>query len=189
MERLQRLFVGVPVPEGAKEHIRRAQAVLPTTGGLRLLPEEQWHVTLAFLGEVDRAIGAEAKSIVEALPASMGGESELEGFLMLPSARRARVVALAVRDDGGIWADLYESVISSFEIAGIMRREKRPFRPHLTVARMKVPGVVVPKAEPGRTRFAVESVCLYASELGREGARYIVVARSVLDQRRYKAEA
>jgi 2'-5' RNA ligase len=66
------------------------------------------------------------------------------------------------------------------EGAGVMCREKRPFRAHVTVARLRVPGAVQPMAESGQARFAVESVCLYRSEVKREGAVYTVVACTAL---------
>jgi 2'-5' RNA ligase len=180
----ERLFIGVPLPEGLKGFVREAQAVLPRVGALRLLPEEQWHVTIAFLGEVDRATGLVARRILEAVRSGMGGGAWLGGFLMLPSQTNARVVALEIDDDKGAFADLYEVIMTSLETAEVMEREKRPFRPHLTVARMKTPGRVRPRSEVDRVRYAVESVCLYKSELRREGATYTVLARRVFDLRK-----
>ena len=103
---------------------------------------------------------------------------------MLPSPAKARVVALAIDDDHQSFGELYEVIMTSLETADVMEREKRPFRPHLTVARMKVPGRVRPRSEIDRVRYAVESVCLYKSELRREGATYTVLARRVFDLRK-----
>ena len=180
----ERLFIGVPLPESLKGFVREAQAALPRISGLRLLPEEQWHVTLAFLGEVDQATALVARRIVEAVPSAMGGGAWLGGFLMLPSATKARVAALEIDDDRGVFADLYEVVMTSLETAEVLEREKRPFRPHLTVARMRTPGRVRPRSEIERVRYAIDSVCLYRSELRREGATYTVLARRVFDIRR-----
>jgi RNA 2',3'-cyclic 3'-phosphodiesterase len=180
----ERLFVGVPLPEGLKALVREAQQALPRTNGLRLLPETQWHVTLAFLGEVEPDAGFVARKIVEAVPPEMGGTCRLGGLLMLPSAGKARVAALAIDDYEGAFAQLYEVIMSSLETAGVMEREKRPFRPHLTVARVRTPGPVRPRSDVEPVRFAVESVCLYKSELRREGAVYTVLARRVFNKRR-----
>jgi 2'-5' RNA ligase len=103
---------------------------------------------------------------------------------MLPSTARARVVTLAVDDYEGVFVRLYEVVMNSLEVAGVMEREKRPFRPHLTVARMRTPGAVRPRFDVRPARFPVESVCLYRSELRREGAVYTVVAQRVFNKRR-----
>lgn len=180
----ERLFIAVPLPERLRAFVREAQGALPRVNGLRLLGESQWHVTLAFLGEVEEDAGFAARKIVEAVPPELGGDCRLGGFLMLPSAARARVVTLAVDDYEGAFARLYEVVMDSLEVAGVMQREKRAFRPHLTVARMRVPGPVQPRFDARPAPFGVESLCLYRSELRREGAVYTVVAQRVFNKRR-----
>jgi 2'-5' RNA ligase len=176
----QRLFVAVPLPSELQGLVRRAQEALPPVPGLRLLKPEQWHVTLAFIGEVDAARAAAAREVVDGLPAGMGGEAAIERFLLLPSASRARVVALELSDEQGVFGRLFETVMGGLEARAVMKREKRPFRPHLTIARLRNPGPVRPRYESERARFAVQSVCLYESELRREGAEYTVVCRRVL---------
>jgi RNA 2',3'-cyclic 3'-phosphodiesterase len=177
----QRLFVAVPLPDVLYPLVERAQAALPQIHGLRLLGAAQWHVTLAFIGAVDSAKAAVACQVVEGVPAGMGGESLLGGFLMLPSAARARVVTLELTDAQGVFAALFERVMSGLEAGEVMTREKRPFRPHLTIARLRIPTVIRPRYESETARFAVQSVCLYRSELRREGAVYTVVCRRELE--------
>jgi len=178
----RRLFVGVPLPLGLLGFVERSQAALPREGGLKLLRPDQLHVTLAFIGEVDGAKAAAAFAVVDSLPASSGGVAEITGFLMLPSPRKARVAALGLDDHDGVFAALFERVMGGLEAAGVMTREGRPFRPHLTIARLKAPGPVQPRSESGRAQYAIESVCLYRSELSRECARYAVLTRAVFDQ-------
>ncbi len=175
---LQRLFIGVPLPVELLGFLEAAQAIVAPTPGLRLLRPDQLHVTLAFIGEVDQAKAAAAQAVVDSLPTDMGGEGRITRFLMLPSAGKARVVSLEIDDGAGVFARLFEHVMGGLEAAGVMRREKRPFRPHLTVARLKDPAAVQPRSESGGARFAVESVCLYRSELRREGAVYTVITRA-----------
>jgi 2'-5' RNA ligase len=177
----RRLFVAVPLPAELQALVRRAQEALPAVHGLRLLKPEQWHVTLAFIGEVDAPRAAVARSVVEQVPADMGGEAFVGRFLMLPSASRARVVTLELIDEQRVLARLFEAVMSGLESAGVMTREKRPFRPHLTLARLRTPAAVQPRYESERAPFAVQSVCLYRSELRREGAEYTIVCRRELE--------
>jgi RNA 2',3'-cyclic 3'-phosphodiesterase len=177
----QRLFVAVPLPVALEDVVRRAQDALPPSPSIRLLRPEQWHVTLAFIGEVDAAKAESARMVVEELPSHMGGEATMEQFLMLPSAARARVVTLGLTDERGVFQTLFEAVMGGLEAGGVMQREKRPFRPHLTIARLRTPGAVRPRYESERVRFAIESVCLFKSELRREGAVYTVVSRKTFD--------
>jgi 2'-5' RNA ligase len=176
----QRLFVAVPLPLDLLGFVRAAQEALPRAPGVRLLRPEQLHVTLAFIGEVDEAKAAAARTVVESVPRETGGEVALGGFAFFPTAKKARVVALDIADEAGLLGGIYERVMGGLEGAGVMRREKRPFRAHVTVARLRAPGPVQPMTESGQARFAVESVCLYRSELKREGAVYTVVACAAL---------
>jgi 2'-5' RNA ligase len=178
----RRLFVAVPLPGELGPLVRRAQESLPAVPGLRLLKPEQWHVTLAFIGEVDAERAAIARSVVESVPGDLGGEALVGRFLLLPSPSRARVVTLELADGQGVFAGLFETVMGGLEAGGVMKREKRPFRPHLTVARLRTPGAVRPRYESEQARFAVQSVCLYQSELRREGAVYTVVCRRTFER-------
>lgn len=173
----QRLFVAVPLPDGLEGLVRHAQEALSQDHALRLTGPEQWHVTLAFIGEVGAAKAEAAKRVIDELPAEMGGEATIERFLMLPSASRARVVALELGDGEGAFGRLFEAVADGLEKGAVMERETRRFRPHLTIARLRVPTRVRPRYESGRAGFAIQSVCLYRSELGRERAVYTVVCR------------
>jgi RNA 2',3'-cyclic 3'-phosphodiesterase len=178
----QRLFVAVPLPGELEALVRRAQESLPSIPGLRLLKPEQWHVTLAFIGAVDAERAATARSVVESLPVDLGGDALIGRFLLLPSPSRARVVTLELADERGVFARLFDTVMGGLEAGGVMKREKRPFRPHLTVARLRTPGDVRPRYESEQARFAVQSVCLYQSELRREGAVYTVVCRRTFER-------
>ena len=171
----QRLFVGVPIPPEGVQLARGAQQALPPVPGLRVARVDQLHVTLAFLGEVGSRAREAAREVVAGLPAGMGGVCRLGGYRFLPSPRKARVVALSVSDPQGVFAALYEAVMSGLEAGKVMHREKRPFLPHLTVARLREPAPVQPKSECGTVAFPVESVCLYRSELRRDGAVYSIV--------------
>ena len=177
----RRLFVAVPLPTGLTDVVRHAQDALSPVHGMRMLGPEQWHVTLAFVGEVDAAKADTAARVVESLPPDMGGDAYLEGILLLPSPSQARVVALGLTDEQGRFGALFEAVMGGLEAGGVMRREKRPFRPHITIARLRPPGTVRPRYESEQVRFAIESVCLFQSELRREGAVYTVVSRRTFD--------
>jgi RNA 2',3'-cyclic 3'-phosphodiesterase len=179
----QRLFIAVPLPGELQDFVRESQRLLPSVAGLRLLRADQLHVTLAFIGSVDEGKAAAARAVVELVPKDMGGEGFISGFLLLPSASKTRVVTLEVVDTEGVFARLFARIMGGLETAGVMEREKRTFRPHLSVARLRVPGPVQPRSESAQTRFAVESVCLYKSELKREGASHTVLARTVFGQR------
>lgn len=171
-DKKERLFIGVPLSQAALEVSLAAQEALPEMPGLRLIAGANLHVTLAFIGPADARKKQSAWEAVERIPEHLGGWAELGGFLFLPSPRRPRVVGLSISDESQVFLRLFEQVMGDLEQAGVMTREKRPFLPHLTIARLRSPEPVQPKYECPGTRFPVGSVCLYRSDLRREGAMY-----------------
>jgi 2'-5' RNA ligase len=172
--------VGVPLPEALLPAVLDAQRDVAELAGVRLVTREQLHVTLAFLGEVAPEVSQAVADVVRGLGAVNGGQALLAGLLPLPSARRARVVALAITDSDGVFERLYSNIWTELERKGIGRREKRPFRPHLTLARLNPPASVQPRHEWRTVPFEIESVCLYRSELRRQGALYTVIEQARL---------
>jgi 2'-5' RNA ligase len=118
--------------------------------------------------------------VIRAIPFDRGGEARVDGFVLLPSPKRTRVVALRLMDEKKVFERLFESVMIGLEESEVMQREKRPFRAHATIARLREPGPVQPTSDCGRAPFGVESVCLYESELLRAGARYTIIERTAL---------
>ncbi len=171
----RRLFVGVPLAEELLGFVDEAQAALPARSDIRLTRRDQLHVTLCFLGERDGEATERATRVLSEVPCTMGGVVSLGGFLCLPSAARARVVALAIQDDEGILAALFERVASGLESEVLFQREARPFRPHLTIARLRRSGKLGLSADMPGAGFEIRSVCLYESVMSREGARYEVL--------------
>jgi RNA 2',3'-cyclic 3'-phosphodiesterase len=176
----QRLFVGVPCPEELLPVVNQAQQALAGLRGVRPTNVQQLHVTLAFLGGVEPWAAAEAARVVRECSVEPPGQAMLGDLLPLPSSRRARVIALSVDDGEGVFARLFERVMGSLEAAGVTKREKRPFKPHLTIARLKDPVRVEPRFESVQAVYEVDWVRLYRSELRREGARYTVVEQARL---------
>lgn len=176
-----RLFIGVPLPEELVEHVLAAQRGVEHVPGIRLMRREQLHITLAFIGQAGPEQQLAARAAVEDLEPGLGGTAAVDGYLMLPSPNRARVVSLRIEDQGAVFGRLFEAVMGRLEADSVMQREKRPFRPHLTIARLKSPTQVQPKAECPPAEYRVSSVCLYKSDLERGGARYTVMARRELN--------
>ncbi len=176
----RRLFVAVPLPEELWPFVLQAQALLAGAGGIRLLEPGHMHVTLAFIGTADAESTEAARAVIRTIPVESAGEAWVDGFLFMPSPKRARVVALRLVDEMKVFETLFESVMGRLEQSKVMQREKRPFRAHVTVARLRRPGPLQPTSDCGRAPFRVESVCLYESQLLRAGARYTIIERAGL---------
>ena len=166
-ERL-RLFLALRVPGDVLDEIEHWQRdQLP---GVRLVPRDNLHVTLAFLGR--RATG-ELESIVGALREAAAEVGEIA--LTPVRYRETRSVGMLVLDDeSGGAARLARDVQERLERLGVYRREGRPWLPHLTVARWRERPRLQPEPPPGRT-FVPSDAAAYLSRLAPGGAEYRVL--------------
>jgi 2'-5' RNA ligase len=179
-ERPLRLFVALDLPAAAREALLVFADAAADPAVWRPLPAEALHVTLAFLGSrppndvpaIERVVEAEAGGSVRLA---------LGGALLLPP-RRARVLCAELEDSDGALAALQARVSAALAAAGVYTPEKRPFRAHATVARVR-PRAQAPRTvdtAPERLAFHGEAVTLYASRLHPAGARYEAFARATL---------
>lgn len=144
----------------------------------RVLAPERLHLTLCFLGS--RPVG-EIPALGAALSTCAGGVGELSlgAPLWLPP-RRPHALAVEVRDPGGSLATLQADVTSALSEASGWDPERRRFRPHITVVRMRegtAPAAGASGERPllGPTpqlRFMPEEIVLYRSLPAPGGATY-----------------
>jgi 2'-5' RNA ligase len=178
-----RLFVALDPPEEARERIVAWQrsALGRYAESLRLVQPEALHMTLAFLGhhpedEVD-AIAAAALSRLDGLRAPRLSPSAVKPV----PPRRPRLFAVDLADPEGRAAAVHAAVAAPLVEGGWYRPEKRPFWPHLTVARVRAhasgPRLDV---DPPSVEFEAHDVVLYRSKLGPRGADYKALARMTL---------
>jgi 2'-5' RNA ligase len=176
--RLVRLFIAFDMPAEILGAL--AAAVEPfrdRVPGARWTRPEGWHVTLKFLGATWPRLLEWVRSGVAGVAAAASPVttrlSELGAF---PSPTRARVLWAGLEDPAGALADLARALDES--LAAHFHPEKRPYTPHLTVARLNPPSDVRRAAPdllslPVRSdSFLVDRVVLYRSLLSPRGATY-----------------
>jgi RNA 2',3'-cyclic 3'-phosphodiesterase len=170
-----RLFVALDLPDPVKDALAALQ---PDPEVWRPIARESLHITLAFLGSRPPEDVAVIEPVVEggAAPRLVLGD-----VLLLPP-RRARVLTVAIEDPDGTLAALQTRVAGALAAAGVYTPEKRPFRPHVTVARLR-PRTHAPRdaaltLDP--QEFRGEAVTLYVSRLHPSGARYEPLSRARL---------
>jgi RNA 2',3'-cyclic 3'-phosphodiesterase len=163
-----RLFVAVAVPAHAADELDGAVAPLRQSWpALRWTGRDAWHVTLAFLGEVNETVSTRLEPRLEraaarhpCLAVSLGGAGAF------PGAGRARVLWTGVRGEPRGLAALAASVAAGARRAGALPAEEgRRFQPHLTLARCR---------EPVDARPLVDSLSGYAGTPWTAGEIYLI---------------
>lgn len=170
-----RLFVGIQIPEDARRAIAAAvnplRAVFPRA---RWAPEENWHLTLKFLGATyPRSVDRVHERVGQVARASGSFETRLERLGSFPSDRRARLLFAGLDDRAGRMADLANAL--DVALAPEFRRETRVFTGHVTVARSDPPlrldeEAPMPALEP--VVITVTQVVLFRSHLQRPAPLY-----------------
>lgn len=128
-----RLFAAVvPTPE-VEMALAESLAGLAVPG--RVVPPFNWHVTLRFAGPLDEVTYERWLAALDQIEAG-ALRIRLGGWGAFPRAPKATVLWIGV-DAPGL-DDLAASVEEATQAAGLPS-EERPFRPHLTVARLRPP--------------------------------------------------
>lgn len=170
-----RLFIAYQLPRHALESIAAWQAhALIGAADLRVVPRENLHITLAFLGSRSRADVPRIAAIL----ASQAGAALVPTFRLDRYRETSRVGMLELRDDLVAGDDfvfrasvLTGSVMRDLEAANLYRRESRAWRPHVTVARFRSPPGLAPSL-PRLAPFQPIAVALYESVSGPAGSVY-----------------
>ncbi len=168
-----RLFVAVEIPaEATRELLGWQQQYLAGDRGLRLTPEGQLHVTLVFLGSLGEKERDQAAARLEGLEARNSFEVTVTGLVGLPMKRsHPRVIAAGCDEPSGRLAALHSELAAGLVAEGVYEQEKRPYFPHVTIARAR--GRIAFDAEairPDPIKFTAVRVTLYNSVLKASGA-------------------
>lgn len=180
-----RLFVALDLPDAIREGIVAWGEEALSDPALRPVPIQSLHITLAFLGyRPEKEIERIAKVVGESVGAAPW--VELLDPVQRPPRGRARLFALPALSAGteALQAGLEQRLVEG----GFYEPEKRPFWPHVTVARVRPeargsrrPAVVSdsPATLPEALSEAFLGVrlALYRSELKPTGAQYVPLAQ------------
>jgi RNA 2',3'-cyclic 3'-phosphodiesterase len=161
-----RLFLGVRLPAGAVETLAEWQA--RALRGGRIVPRENLHVTLAFLGS--RPSG-ELSAILDVLRRA-AADSEPVRFDVTGYRETRSVGMLTLDDEAGAASRLARRLHGELEELGVYRREARPWLPHVTVLRFRDRPRLQP--EPPSLGWVSSDAAAFLSRLHPSGARYEV---------------
>ena len=181
------MFVALEVPEPARRELAGwRDALVAGRRDLRAVRADALHVTLVFLGWQDEAdaerIARATFGAGEGLPPA---RLRAKGVKPIPP-RGPRLFALDLEDEGGRCVELQGAVSNALSSERLYRPEKRPFWPHVTLARVK-PGAraaPLPQRPPPPEPFEAGELTLYRSTLRPQGALYEPLAQARLGDER-----
>lgn len=176
---MHRLFVAIRPPEPIRAVLLDA---MDENADFRWQSDEQLHLTLRFVGEVDRPA---ADDLADALGQVRAPRLEL---------KIGGVGRFEQRDGGALWAAVEPKAPLAALAAKIERAcqqaglepERRAFHPHITLARWKgrrtheVQRFLERTAGLASAPFAVDRFILFESRLSRHGAHYEEAATYLL---------
>ncbi|UZK65839.1 RNA 2',3'-cyclic phosphodiesterase [Sphingomonas sp. M1-B02] len=173
---MHRLFVGLRPPHSIREQLLATMGGVP---GARWQSDEQLHITLRFIGEVERPLA-------EDIAIALGNvrfpplEVALAGVGQFDSRGRPNALWAGVRPHEAL-AGLHHKIDQALVRCGLPP-EGRAYLPHITLARMNAAaaatsGFLEAQAGLASALFALDHFLLFESHLGREGATYDAVER------------
>ena len=194
-----RTFIALPIPDTQRTRLGRLQTLLaPDLPGARWVTPDQFHLTLAFLGDVPdldlvpvcRAV-SDATSMFHRLTLNLGSLG------VFPNPERPRTVWVGL---GGPDLDqlnaLQQAIAEAVAAAGYPTDEDR-FTPHITLGRLKGSKAEGPdlnrQVAHFRTwsagNFEATQVVAYASTLTPEGPAYMTLTSASLKPLKRRSDA
>lgn len=173
---MYRLFVALRPPPAIRAALASLMEGVP---GARWQDDEQLHLTLRYIGEVDRRLAEDAAVALSAIVAPPV-VLRLDGIGRFERRGRANALWAGVAPHDAI-AALHRKIDRALVRVGLAG-EPRAYLPHITLARL---GASTAPVEPWLARhaglasepFEIAHFGLYESHLGSEGARYEAIAR------------
>jgi 2'-5' RNA ligase len=179
-----RSFIAIDLPEELKRGLTdiKLQLQSASRAPVKWVDPQSIHLTLKFLGNIDVSItGKVTEAIEEAVrgvhPCHLGAG----GLGVFPSMKRVQVVWVGLSGEVDRLSHLQQRIESGLAPLGFAR-ERRPFTPHLTLARIRDRATQNERQELGElvagTSFRtdchikVDTVHLMKSQLTREGPIY-----------------
>jgi 2'-5' RNA ligase len=169
-----RLFVALDLPEEVRV---RLASLVPNRPELRPVPLEALHVTLVFIGHrPEEEVPAIALAVRDSVRRLRPAVLRAEAVVPVPRRGAPRLFALDLADAGGHAAEIQAAASRALE--PWYEPEKRPFWPHVTLARVRKGERARPlEVEPPDEEFEASEVTLYRSRLSPRGASYEALER------------
>ena len=133
-----RTFIAIEIDEPIREKIAALQNELKKTNEpVRWVNPKNIHLTLKFLGEVDVAIIESISECINDVAENFSSFSfAVKGVGVFPNFKRPRVLWTGIENGSGELVKMAGEISEQLNELGFAK-ERRPFKTHLTMARVK----------------------------------------------------
>ena len=183
-----RTFIAVDLPPGVQEALGKLENELQEARApITWVNPERLHLTLKFLGDVaPERLSEIQNSLVQVARKISPLRLEPAGCGAFPTLKQMRVIWVGLKAEGAGLTSLQQAVEEAMVQVGF-KKEERPFKPHLTLGRVKgrqhlrlLQELLLERQSYRAEAFDVTELVLYKSELRPEGARYTSLFRRTL---------
>lgn len=165
-----RVFAAVPLPTEVRMALADRTSSLGIPG--KVVPPENWHLTLRFLGAVGEVTYERFLAGLNSIAEVPSFSIRLGGFGGFPNARKATVMWAGVFEGADELGRLNEIAEEAARTAGL-EPEDRPYRPHLTLSRIRPPEDIGRlTTETLDLRWSCHEIVVYESRLTGGGVSY-----------------
>lgn len=178
-----RLFIAIELPDVILTGLEEMERDLAKSGvDARWVARENRHLTLYFLGEVDRGMVPTIESAMEeAISGSLPFSITVGGIGVFPNWRAPRVLWVGVSKGQEHVISLHRNLTRALADQGIVHHDKG-FTPHITLGRFKdtkanVQGLTSKYQAVEVGTFSVERISLIHSQLRPSGPIYVPISR------------
>lgn len=199
MPDVTRTFIGLPIPGNLRLKLSRlAENLAGVAPGGRWTHPDDFHITLAFLGDVPHAdIREVCAAANRAANLAAPFDLSLRGIGAFPNSAKPRVVWAGVAGDLEALAGLRRAVVDAVTAAGYPPDDDR-FHPHVTLGRLKPkPGkgdAANLEAREAHLRtwtagpWTVDSLVAFGSHRVADGPSYTALGTSRISRRNPKPD-
>lgn len=167
-----RLFIAIPLPQDVKQKLLDLQQPI---NGIRWQSQEQMHLTIKFVGEVDQATAGELRDELHTITHPHFAMT-IAGIGYFPKGKQPKVLWAGIKENASL-QELHKKVEHCCDKNGIAP-ENRPYKPHVTIGRTKnTPKQAVTSYINQHEPFVLPDIqvsefALYESKLHPDGARH-----------------
>jgi 2'-5' RNA ligase len=166
-----RYFVGIPLPHEVKKKLKvQSWPGLSRYKDEKLVPQNNWHLTLAFIGNLDESQLESLKSLLKFFTWGEPFKVGIRNFGAFPKIEEGRVLYMGCNKGTDDITRLANLLRRQLDDLGITYDEK-PFIPHITIARLRSPKNLSRLLDNGKMKqevtFEVDQMVLYDSEKNR----------------------